>query len=146
MNFVVHLVICHLVILSALYAARDGGVLKGGEGKSNMKAIELTSVIEAQQAMGEPWLEFLRVPALSMGLYVLSAGSEDRQQPHTEDEIYYIVRGRAQIRVDDEDRAVQTGSIIYVAANVEHRFHTITEELSALVFFAPAEYTLQAEE
>ena len=31
------------------------------------------------------------------------------------------------------------GSVIFVQAGVEHRFHDITEELLVLVFFAPAE-------
>jgi len=106
-----------------------------------MQAHELSDIIQQRAATGEPWLEFLRVPALSMGLYVLKAGAIDGQQPHTEDEIYYVVSGRGLIRVADEDRTVSAGSIIYVAANVEHRFHTISEDLSVLVFFAPAEYT-----
>lgn len=106
-----------------------------------MQAHELSEIIQQRAATGEAWLEFLRVPALSMGLYVLKAGALDGQQPHTEDEIYYVVSGRGLIRVADEDRTVSAGSIIYVAANVEHRFHTISEDLSVLVFFAPAEYT-----
>lgn len=106
-----------------------------------MQAHELSDIIRQRAATGEPWLEFLRVPALSMGLYVLKAGALDGQQPHTEDEIYYVVSGRGLIRVADEDRMVNAGSIIYVAANVEHRFHTISEDMSVLVFFAPAEYT-----
>jgi len=51
------------------------------------------------------------------------------------------VSGRAKIKVGDEDRAVQSGSIVYVAKNVEHRFHSIEEELTVIVFFAPAEYS-----
>ena len=31
------------------------------------------------------------------------------------------------------------GSVIFVAAGVEHRFYDIAEELVVLVFFAPAE-------
>ena len=38
--------------------------------------------------------EFLRVPDLSAGLYVLEAGATDPQSPHTEDELYYVVAGR----------------------------------------------------
>jgi quercetin dioxygenase-like cupin family protein len=49
----------------------------------------------------------------------------------------------AKIRVGDEDRAVQAGSIVYVEKNAEHRFHSIEEELKLLVFFAPAEYSKQ---
>ncbi|MFN8494106.1 MAG: cupin domain-containing protein [Caldilineaceae bacterium] len=106
-----------------------------------MQAHELADIIQQRAASGEPWLEFLRVPSLSMGLYVLKAGMVDGQQPHTEDEVYYVVSGCGMMRAADEDRTVSAGSIIFVAANVEHRFHTISEDLTVLVFFAPAEYT-----
>jgi hypothetical protein len=38
-----------------------------------------------------------------------------------------------------EEKDVSAGSVIFVAAEVEHRFYDIVEELEALVFFAPAE-------
>jgi quercetin dioxygenase-like cupin family protein len=105
--------------------------------------------IEEQRAQrGKPYREFLRVPAISAGLYALPAGATDRQKPHREDEIYYVVRGRARFRAssDDhrEDREVSAGSVIFVAAEVEHRFYDISEELEVLVFFAPAETEAQA--
>jgi mannose-6-phosphate isomerase-like protein (cupin superfamily) len=106
-----------------------------------MQAYELTQLISHHQTSSKLYLEFLKVPDLSLGLYVLPAGGTDPQSPHTEDEVYYVVRGRAMIRVAGEDRDVQSGSIVYVAKNVEHRFHTIEEELTILVFFAPAEYS-----
>ena len=83
--------------------------------------------------------EFLRVPAMSAGLYVLPAGGTDPQRPHHEDEMYYIVRGHAHFKAGAEDREVHSGSVIYVAAEVEHHFYDISEELAVLVFFAPAE-------
>jgi quercetin dioxygenase-like cupin family protein len=43
------------------------------------------------------------------------------------------------IRVGTEEQAVAPGSLIFVPANVEHRFHSIAEDLSLLVLFAPAE-------
>jgi mannose-6-phosphate isomerase-like protein (cupin superfamily) len=104
-----------------------------------MDAFEFSQLVEAQQKSGKLYLEFLRVPALSAGVYVLPAGQPDPQQPHSEDEVYYVVSGRGMIRVAEEDRRVQAGSVIYVAAGVEHRFHSITEDLRILVFFAPAE-------
>lgn len=106
-----------------------------------MQAFELDQLVLQREASGKLYLEFLKVPDLSMGLYVLPAGGTDPQSPHTEDEVYYVVSGRAQIQVGDEDRRVQAGSIVYVAKNVEHRFHSIGEELKVLVFFAPAEYS-----
>jgi quercetin dioxygenase-like cupin family protein len=101
------------------------------------------SELRAQRAQAQRlYLEFLRVDSLSVGLYELPAGGVDPQQSHTEDEIYYVIAGRGSIRVAGEDQDVGPGSIIFVAAGVEHRFHSITEELSILVVFAPAEYAL----
>ena len=106
-----------------------------------MQAYELANLISQRETSDKRYLEFLNVPDLSMGLYILPASGVDPQSPHTEDEVYYVVSGRAQIKVADEDRAVQAGSIVYVAKNVEHRFHSIEEELIVIVFFAPAEYS-----
>jgi mannose-6-phosphate isomerase-like protein (cupin superfamily) len=86
-----------------------------------------------------PYLEFLRVSAMSAGVYFLSPGEADPQSPHREDELYYVVRGKARMRVGSEDQPVSLGSLIFVEAGVEHRFYEITEELLVLVFFAPAE-------
>jgi mannose-6-phosphate isomerase-like protein (cupin superfamily) len=108
-----------------------------------MQAFELAHLISQREASHTLYLEFLKVPDLSMGLYVLPAGGTDFQSPHTEDEAYYVVSGRAQIKVANEDRHVQAGSIVYVAKNVEHHFHSIEEDLTILVFFAPAEYSLK---
>ena len=106
-----------------------------------MQAFELTQLISQRESSNKLYLEFLKVPDLSMGLYVLPAGGTDPQSPHTEDEVYYVVSGRGKIKVLDEDRAVQAGSIVYVEKNVDHRFHSIEEELTLVVFFAPAEYS-----
>lgn len=76
---------------------------------------------------------------MSAGIYVLPAGAVDPQEPHKEDEVYYVLGGRGAIRVGHEDREVQPGAFVFVGAGEEHRFHSITEELKLMVFFAPAE-------
>ncbi len=83
--------------------------------------------------------EFLRIPAMSMGIYRLPAGGIDGQSPHHEDETYYVVSGRARIEIEGQAQPVQPGSIIFVAAQAQHRFVEIEEELVLVVFFAPAE-------
>ena len=88
---------------------------------------------------GNAYLEFLRVASMSAGLYVLPAGSVDTQSPHRQDELYYVVKGRARMRAGTEDRSLEPGHIVFVAAQVEHRFYDIEEELTVLVLFAPAE-------
>jgi mannose-6-phosphate isomerase-like protein (cupin superfamily) len=104
-------------------------------------AFELADLLAAQDASGRLYHEFIRTHDLSVGVYVLPAGGTDPQGPHTEDEVYYVVSGRATIRVGDEDRPVQGGSVVFVGADVPHRFHHIEEALTILVFFGPAEYT-----
>ncbi|HET9344367.1 MAG TPA: cupin domain-containing protein [Candidatus Limnocylindrales bacterium] len=104
-----------------------------------MDAHELDDVEARRAASGRPYLEFISVPDLSVGVYVLAPGQPDLQQPHTEDEVYYVVSGRGRITVGDEVRDVRTGSVVFVASGVPHRFHDITEELTLLVAFGPAE-------
>jgi len=106
-----------------------------------MNAFEITQLITACKQSNDYYLEFLRVPSLSAGIYMLPAGGVDPQEPHTEDEVYYVVSGRGSIQVDTESRPVEAGSVVFVGAKVDHRFHSITENLVLLVLFAPAEYS-----
>jgi mannose-6-phosphate isomerase-like protein (cupin superfamily) len=106
-----------------------------------MEAFELADVSAERAASGRLYHEFIRTHDLSVGLYELPAGASDPQGPHTEDEVYHVVAGRATISVGGEARAVGPGSVVFVAADVPHRFHDITEDLVVLVFFGPAEYT-----
>ena len=102
-------------------------------------AFALRDLEAAHGAAGGLYHEFLRAPALSMGLYVLAPGSTDPQRPHDEDEVYHVVGGHAILNVNGTDTRVGPGSIIYVAAETPHHFHSIETELRVLVFFAPAE-------
>jgi len=99
----------------------------------------LAEIEEQRAESGKSYREFMRVPAMSAGLYVLPAGAVDHQKPHREDEVYYVLRGRARFKAGMEDREVSAGDVIFVAAEVGHRFYDIAEELAVLVVFAPAE-------
>jgi quercetin dioxygenase-like cupin family protein len=104
-----------------------------------MDAFLREEILAAQKASARPYFEFLRVPSLSMGIYVLPVGATDPQQPHGEDEVYYVLEGCGRITVGHENQAVAPGSLVYVPAGIVHRFHAITDTLKVLVFFAPAE-------
>ena len=103
-----------------------------------MDSFELADVLAEHRRSNRLYYEFFQTPALSLGLYVLPAGATDPQSPHTEDEVYYVVKGRGMVQVEGEDRAVAAGSMVYVGQDVQHHFHSITEDLTLLVFFAPA--------
>jgi mannose-6-phosphate isomerase-like protein (cupin superfamily) len=80
-----------------------------------------------------------------MGIYRLGAGQVDEQQPHTEDEVYVVISGQASFRIDGQEQTVGPGSVFFVERAIEHRFVNIIEDLTVLVFFAPAEGSRNAE-
>jgi mannose-6-phosphate isomerase-like protein (cupin superfamily) len=91
---------------------------------------------------GHGYTDFLASDKLSVGVAIWPRGTSDRQRPHHEDEVYYVISGRATINVAGEDRPVQPGSLVFVRAEVEHRFHDIEEDLRVLVFWAPPHSSL----
>lgn len=104
-----------------------------------MDVFELSSLLQARRVSGRAYFEFLRQSSLSMGVYALPAGAVDPQKPHQQDEVYYIVSGRATFHLSGEERSVKPGDLLFVPTLAPHHFHTISEELTSLVFFAPAE-------
>lgn len=82
--------------------------------------------------------EFQRSTDLSSGVYVIPAGQADHQSPHDEDEVYYVVQGRATARVGEATHPVTPGTFLFVPAKAPHRFEGIEETLVLLVVFGPA--------
>ena len=91
-----------------------------------------------QQLAGESvqYREFLRVPSLSCGLYRLPRGASDMQTPHDEDEVYFVLEGKARMKLGEEMKEVAPGTILYVRATESHSFFEIEEDMTLLVFFA----------
>ena len=114
-----------------------------GVNKGKTEVFALEELLAKRLQAGRSYFEFLRVPAMSAGVYVLPHGASDPQQPHHQDEIYYVVRGKAKMRWSSrervEERSVGAGSVIFVEAGLEHRFFDVEEELVVLVVFAPEE-------
>ncbi|WP_243059697.1 cupin domain-containing protein [Nocardioides sp. SR21] len=106
-----------------------------------MHLIELAGV---SATVSEPtYVEQYRVPDLSVGTYSIPAGGIDEQEPHTEDEVYVVTRGRARLWTPDRTVDVGPGDVAFVPANEPHRFVDVVEDLTLLVFFGPAEYARQ---
>jgi mannose-6-phosphate isomerase-like protein (cupin superfamily) len=108
-----------------------------------MQTFNLSALIAGSERSNQRWQEFLRASSLSMGLYRLKAGQPDEQKPHAEDEVYFVVCGKASFRVREYEQAVAAGTLLFVERSVEHRFFDITEDLTVLVFFAPPEGSLK---
>lgn len=114
------------------------GVGKPGAAPGEWELFDIAKMVSTMGDNAVKYREFLRSPALSCGIYRLPAGSRDMQGAHDDDEVYYVLSGRAQMRVGDEDRPVSPGDLLYVRATAEHNFFEIEEDMTLLVFFANA--------
>ena len=106
-------------------------------------AFRLPDLVVGLATERHDFAEFFRAPSGTLSLTVARwpAGSLDDEQPHTEDEVYFVAAGRGVLTIESETVEVGPGSVAFVAAGVEHRFTQITEDLEVLVFWAPARHT-----
>jgi mannose-6-phosphate isomerase-like protein (cupin superfamily) len=90
---------------------------------------------------GEPnqYREHLNVPRMSVGTYCIPVGGKDGQSPHAEDEIYVVARGRARLVGENSEIEVGPGTVVHIPAGESHHFLDVSEDLSVIVVFAPAE-------
>ena len=109
----------------------------GADDVAPVRLWQLFDLAELEGAgQGQPYREFLNVPSMTAGLFVLGRGANDGQSAHDRDELYHVVSGNAMLRIADADHPVGPGSVVFVRQGVEHHFHSITEELHVLVLFA----------
>jgi len=104
-----------------------------------MDIFKITEQAARRKASAADYLELFRERSMSAGIYMLPKDAFDPQQPHSEDEVYYILAGKGKFTSAGEVVDVVAGEMIYVAKGVEHRFHDIAEDMTLLVIFAPPE-------
>jgi mannose-6-phosphate isomerase-like protein (cupin superfamily) len=106
----------------------------------NQQSVFAFAQLESRRnEQGEHYLQFLDVDSLHCGIYSLAAGATDPQQPHSQDEIYFVQSGVAKIDIEAAVYDVGPGSIVFVPARARHRFHSIKEDLKTLVIFSKFE-------
>lgn len=82
---------------------------------------------------GERYAEGMRHGSMSMGLY--APVGRDPQQPHAQDEIYVIHRGRGVLFIDDRRYDAAPGDAFFVAAGTTHRFADFSDDFATWVVF-----------
>src|SRR5687768_9201730 len=87
---------------------------------------------------GPPPAGNLAVPIFSHGSLAVEMYTplgEDRQKPHTRDEVYFVARGKGLFFDGERRHAVEAGSFLFVAAGQMHRFENFSEDLAVWVAF-----------
>lgn len=100
------------------------------------KVFELQDLVSRLEKEGGYFLDFLKVRDLEAGVIVLHPGEEDTQEPHSADELYYVIEGSGFMQLGKNKKSVKKGSIIFVPAKMHHRFYGNKEDLIVLYMFA----------
>ncbi|HWJ07563.1 MAG TPA: cupin domain-containing protein [Steroidobacteraceae bacterium] len=93
----------------------------------------LPGPVTADWPLGERFVRALAHGTMSVELY--APVGNDPQQPHDQDELYFIHRGRGVLRIDQQRYTFAAGDCFFVASGVEHRFEQFSEDFAAWVVF-----------
>lgn len=75
----------------------------------------------------------------SMSVELYAPCGTDPQQPHTQDELYFIHCGSGVFVCGGERHAFTAGMAFFVPAGAEHRFEQFSDDFSAwVVFWGPS--------
>ena len=85
------------------------------------------------RAGGVPFAELLVHGSLNVEIF--APQDVDRQQPHSRDELYVVVKGRGDFVHGDRRDRVRSGDLIFVPARLPHRFENIADGLTVWVMF-----------
>ena len=103
--------------------------------ENNWLVYQLPELLKRVEPGSVRFHEFLRTPSLSCSIYHIPGGSKEMESAHEEDELYFVLSGRARLRVEDEDHAVEQGTLMYVRAACDHTFFDVEDDLTVLAFF-----------
>jgi mannose-6-phosphate isomerase-like protein (cupin superfamily) len=94
-----------------------------------------TAMQKLAAAGGQRWVTMFALPNLELEFY--APRGSDPQQPHTRDEVYFILTGAADFVKGAERWRVAPGEVLYLPAGVPHRFENISDDFATWAIFAP---------
>ena len=103
---------------------------------SEGKVFDLSRLASKLESEGGYFLDFLKIRNLEAGIILLHPNEADTQEPHSEDELYYVIKGNAWMEMGKKKIEVKEGSIIFIPAGLRHRFYGNREDLYVLYVFA----------
>jgi mannose-6-phosphate isomerase-like protein (cupin superfamily) len=97
-------------------------------------AISLLNAIDAlKQATGKVSVELMKQPGMSLEYF--SPQMIDTQTPHTQDELYIIVRGHGKLNRNGELIICKAGDALFVPAQMPHHFEDFSDDFATWVIF-----------
>jgi len=81
----------------------------------------------------ERYVEPYHYGSMSLGMY--APYSQDLQEPHEQDELYFVLSGSGMFVHGNDRSEFKTGDALFVAAGEEHRFEDFTDDFATWVVF-----------
>ena len=100
----------------------------------NFKVFELNKLLSELEGQGGYFINFISTMGIQAGIIRLHPGENDIQEPHSVDEVYYVIEGNGFIKLNGKDHEIRQGTCIFVPAKAGHKFHGNKEDL--VVFYA----------
>jgi mannose-6-phosphate isomerase-like protein (cupin superfamily) len=100
----------------------------------NSKVFELNKLLSELEGQGGYFIDFISTKGIQAGIIRLHPGENDSQEPHSVDEVYYVIEGNGFIKINGEDHQIRQGTSIFVPAKANHKFHGNKQDL--VIFYA----------
>lgn len=92
--------------------------------------------LEELAKSSQPFVELFKHGSLVVEMY--KPDKVDLQQPHTRDELYFVISGTGWFVNGETRKSFESGEVLFVPAGVEHRFEDFTKDFATwVVFYGP---------
>lgn len=98
-----------------------------------MDRLTVTNARALLAEVPETYRELFTHGSLSVEIY--APGAVDEQQPHSRDEIYVIASGSGRFDLEGRIQPVETGEVLFVPAQAQHKFVDYSNDFSTWVLF-----------
>ena len=88
---------------------------------------------DALSRLPDHYQEIFHHGSMKLGLY--APRGKDDQDPHDQDELYFISNGSAGFTLEDKRTDVSAGDALFVPAGLTHRFDTMSDDFMVWVIF-----------
>jgi mannose-6-phosphate isomerase-like protein (cupin superfamily) len=94
---------------------------------------DVTEMMPPESTIGRRYAEPFKHGTMRLGYY--APRGHDPQQPHEQDELYFIEAGTGTFVCDEERSTFGPGDALFVPAHAIHRFEEFTDDFAAWVVF-----------
>lgn len=95
--------------------------------------LEPKNALDTLKLSRAPFAALFEHGSLSVEIY--KPIGEDLQQPHSRDEAYIVISGHGMFNNGGTQHPFVAGDFMFVAAGIEHRFETFSDDFSTWVLF-----------